>query len=639
MISTFAASAKKENRKYNNTEQMNSGKLLNIKRFPSHDVQIGNIPLGANNPIRLQSMTNTDTMDVKATIDQSIRILNAGADYVRISAPNMQAAHKLKEIKSGLKKAGFNNPVIADIHFNADVALVAAKYVEKIRINPGNYIRGAAKNKVHFSLAETRAELDLARQRLKPLVEVCKEYGTAIRIGTNMGSLSPRIVTQYGNTPEGMVLATLEFLELFRELGFHNLVISLKASKPLIMVQAYEGMVEKMIENKMTYPLHIGITEAGEGENGRIKSSLGICTLLNKGIGDTLRVSLTEEPENEIPFARKITSYYQNVFSQTTTFDKYQFNKLDINEKDIFFPYSKIKAVVVTKEKEKAEKKPGNTDITPIPGKYPAGKLQPDFFFSNDLWQAKINIDKTFIMPVNYLAEKKIKNILPLINAGEKGDVNHKSDGRYLVQLKCSGEDESYKLTAEDKPLAVVANMDNCNDSCNLHSLINVCHSKKIPVIVRKKFCNNNFDDIVIQTGALLGNFLLEKRIQGLWLETDGPEVNTTDLSFGFLQSAGLRITRTEFISCPTCARTSFELQKLLQEVQNRFSGIPGLKIAVMGCVVNGPGEMADADFGFVGTANGKLHLYKGKNPMIKNLEPSQAIEQLTQLLRQHGYI
>ena len=618
---------------------MNLGELVPAYRFPSHEVQIGNIPLGANHPIRIQSMTNTDTMDVQATIDQSIRIINAGADYVRISVPNMQAAHKLKEIKSGLQKAGFSNPLIADIHFNADVALTAAKYVEKIRINPGNYIRCIAKNKIHFTHAETEAELDMLRQRLKPLVEVCKEYDTAIRIGTNMGSLSPRILTQYGNTPEGMVKATFEFLELFRELEFHNLVISLKASKPLIMVQAYEGMVEKMLENNMTYPLHIGITEAGEGENGRIKSALGICTLLNKGIGDTLRVSLSEEPEDEIPFAGKISSYYRNTFLKKTSADEFHINKLDIQEKVLLFPYSKIKAVVVANHIEKDNRTIKNTVQSNSSARYPESNLQPDFFFTHNLSQAEINMDKNYVMSSNHLPGKKTKNILPLVQAGEPARADDELKRNYLLQLNCSNEDESFKLTVDRKPFAVVANMEDCKDVCNFQNIIRACHFKNIPVIVRKKFCNNDIDDIIIRTGMLLGGYLLEKKIQGLWMETDSSEVNTTDISFGFLQSAGLRITRTEFISCPTCARTSFELQKVLHEVQKQFSGIPGLKIAVMGCVVNGPGEMADADFGFVGTANGKLHLYKGKNPVIKNIEPAQAKEQLTQLLRQYGYI
>ena len=618
---------------------MNPGELLGIKRFPSREVRIGNLPLGANHPIRLQSMTNTNTMDVQATINQSIRIINAGADYVRISAPNLQAAHKLKEIKTGLHKAGFKNPVIADIHFNADVALTAAKYVEKIRINPGNYIRSAAKDKIFYTRAETEAELGMALQRLKPLVEVCREYGTAIRIGTNMGSLSPRIVSQYGNTPEGLVMATFEFLELFRELDFHNLVISLKASKPLVMVQAYEGMAEKMLVNGMLYPLHIGITEAGEGENGRIKSSIGICTLLNKGIGDTLRVSLTEEPEHEIPFAGKISSYYENAFSKKTSPAEFKINKLNIKKKEIFFPDSKIKALVIGSRKSKTKKLSDTETQTDISGNYFENEPKPDFLFSEDMSQAQKNNDWNFILPLNYLKGEKPKNVIPLIIGGEPDREDYETEGSFLLQINCTSEDESFKLTVDRKPLAVVAYISNCENNCSLDNIINVCHSKDIPVIVRIKFCNNDIDNIITLTGTLLGNYLLEKRIQGLWLEADASTVNTTDISFGFLQAAGLRITRTEFISCPTCARTSFELQKVLHEVQNQFSGIPGLKIAVMGCVVNGPGEMADADFGFVGTATGKLHLYKGKSPVIKNIEPSQATEQLTNLLRQHGYI
>ncbi len=616
---------------------MSSGNLPFITRFPSHDVQIGEIPMGSNHPIRLQSMTNTNTLNVQATIEQCIRILNAGADYVRISAPTMQAAHKLKEIKSGLIAAGFNNPVIADIHFNPDVALEAAKYVEKIRINPGNYIRSSAKNKIHFNEAETKAELEIARKKLKPLVDICKENGTAIRIGTNMGSLSARIVSHYGNTPQGMVMATFEFLELFRELDFNNLVVSLKASKPLVMVQAYEAMVEKMLESNMKYPLHIGITEAGDGENGRIKSALGICTLLNKGIGDTLRVSLTEPPEDEIPFARKISSFYQNAFSQKNTFQKYHIRKLDDQGSEIFFPFSKIKAVVVESEKIKDNLSSANFTHPGVLEKNPEDKLIADYFYTNDSSLAEKNKDKNFIISLNKLKNTKVKNIISLVDADIIERYDFESE-KSLLQFSCTNDDIIFKLTTDSKPLAVVTYIRNCEETCNLQNLVNICQSNKIPLILRKRFCESDTDDIIIRAAIQFGNYLLEKRIQGLWLEEDSLLVNTTEISFGFLQSAGLRITRTEFISCPTCARTSFELQKVLHEVQNHFSGMPGLKIAVMGCVVNGPGEMADADFGFVGTATGKLHLYKAKTPIIKNIEPSQAVEKLTQILRQYGY-
>ncbi|TVQ93070.1 MAG: 4-hydroxy-3-methylbut-2-en-1-yl diphosphate synthase [Bacteroidetes bacterium] len=622
---------------------MSDNSLFGIARFPSREVTIGDRPLGGNNPIRLQSMTNTNTLDVKATLEQCIRILLAGADYVRISAPNMETAHALKEIKSKLKDAGFYHPVIADIHFKPEVALMAARYVEKIRINPGNYVKVTPNHQTDFTTSDREKEIEQIRQKISPLVNVCKDFGTAIRIGTNMGSLSQRIISQYGNTPEGMVAATMEFIEVFRELDFHNLVISLKASKPLIMVQAYELMVEKMLEENMHYPLHTGITEAGEGENGRIKSALGICTLLNKGIGDTVRVSLTEEPEKEIPFATKITSVFQLPFTRDSN-NSFKPGKTLWSEKDIFFPETKLKAIVieslrkdygkitnkVVTHQEKPDLNDKNSSIAPV----------ADFLFTENLDITTANPERKFIIPSEKFAKEKYSNAKPLFELNEKNTLPGKTGFKnYFIQIPCSAVTKSFTLPFEYKPFAVIAEPDNTNEPHGLDEIITVCQTEDIPVIVRKKFSTKEADEIIGHIAILFGRYLLGKKIQGLWFEAPNLDEDIVKICFGFLQSAGLRITRTEFISCPTCARTSFDMQNVLHQIQKHTDGFPGLKIAVMGCVVNGPGEMADADFGYVGAANGKLHLYKGREVIAKNIEPINAVRKLEEILRQYGYL
>ena len=609
-------------------QPMSRPSIFDIPRFPSHEVHIGNRPMGGKQPIRLQSMTNTDTMDVKATIEQSIRIIKAGADYVRISTPNTASAHKLKEIKQGLKAAGFDHPLIADIHFNANVALIAAQYVEKVRINPGNYIRGVSKTQTSFSQAETQQELDRVKEQLLPLIRVCKDYGTAIRIGTNMGSLSPRIVAQYGNTPEAMVMATFEFLHVFREAGFKNLVVSLKASKPLIMIQAYEAMVQKMLDNNMSYPLHIGITEAGEGENGRIKSALGICSLLGKGIGDTIRVSLTEEPEKEIPFASQLSSVYQLAFTSSEEKAKYTLQKLSPAGQDIVLFEEKIKTIVVEKEELSDEK-------TTVPA---AGT--PDLLFSTRLQSAKLRPGKRFIVPERYIKEEKPDNVWPLKECSP-GQIQQQenADSSLFLQICCSKKTDSFEPVSSVRPGAIIADLKNCEYTGNLDGLVAISQRKKIPLIIKKEFNTAEADHLITQIAVLLSTYLIEQKTQGLWIEAPNLSGGSREIVFGFLQSAGLRVTRTEFISCPTCARTSFDLQKVLKSIQKETSNLPGLKIAVMGCVVNGPGEMADADFGFVGAGNGKLHLYKGKDPLIKNIEPQDALQILMDTLKENGYI
>lgn len=614
---------------------MGTPSIFDIVRFPSHEVQVGAYPLGGMQPIRLQSMTNTNTMDVKATVAQSIRIFEAGADYVRISTPNRESVQKLAAIRKELRAAGFNQPLVADIHFQAEVALEAARHVEKVRINPGNYIKGVSRTQTHFSQAETLIELEKARDNLKPLVEVCKQYGTAIRIGTNMGSLSPRIVAQYGNTPEGMVMATYEFLELFRELDFDQVVISLKASKPLIMVQAYEGMVEKMLRHNMSYPLHIGITEAGEGENGRIKSALGICTLLNKGIGDTLRVSLTEDPEKEIPFANKISSVYQLAYTGKEDNRPFSLKRFSLSEREIAIPFCKHKAIVVSEEPQSTTSYTASHSRAGI-----SKRTEPDLYYSKSIGGITPEADKPYLLPAEIWNPDQAMYTYPIqLCEPENYRLDPTMQGKVFLQVCCDSSRQRFNPINSPKPAAIIADLGNCDFTGSLEDLVDFGQRSGVPVIVRKQFNTSETDDLISHAAILFGSALLERKIQGLWLEAPRLKDNAIDLAFGFLQSAGVRITRSEFISCPTCARTSFDLQGVLHQVQQHTSNFPGLKIAVMGCVVNGPGEMADADFGFVGTATGKLHLYKGKQPIIKNIEPGQAVEKLLEVLKENGFI
>ncbi len=614
--------------------------FFRITRFPSHEIIIGERPLGGLNPIRLQSMTNTNTLDVEATIAQSIRIIEAGADYVRISAPNIRAAEALKEIKSGIRKAGFNHPLIADIHFNAEVAHTAARYVEKVRINPGNYTGGASRIKTHITQEDLAREKEQLYTRLKPLVQTCKKHGTAIRIGTNLGSLSPAIISRFGNSPEGMVQATLEFLEAFRELDFHQLVISLKASKPIVMVQAYERMVELMIENQMTYPLHIGITEAGEGENGRIKSALGICSLLNKGIGDTLRVSLTEDPEREIPFAAKLSSVYQIPFTQTANKRGYHLKKSDFYSPEILVTEDKLKAVVIDENCDAQTTSRRNLPLVTTSIKA-SGKtdLPADYCFTTTPTSAIPLCGKQWLV-----APETAKNLTGQSAAiltelsNEETPVLTSNITGFFIRGCCTGNIRLTPAINDKRFLGIVADMNSCNEEVNLDAWVAFSQQHQVPLILRRNFQTADSDELISHFAMFAGNYLMEKKIQGIWIHAPFLKEDVTGIAFGFLQSAGLRITKTEFISCPTCARTSFDLQSVLKQVQKVAQGWPGLKIAVMGCVVNGPGEMADADFGFVGTGAGKLHLYKGQKILKKNIEISEAPQALLHVLKEAGY-
>ena len=493
-------------------------------------VYIGSIPVGGSYPVRIQSMTNTDTLDTRASVAQCIRIIEAGADFVRLTVQGIREAENLVTIKSELRMAGFDTPLIADIHFNPSAAEVAARIVEKVRINPGNYIdKRASFQKIEFSEKEYNEELEKIHSRILPLINICHENQTAVRIGVNHGSLSDRIMTRFGNTPEGMAVSAMEYIRIFRAENFHRLVLSMKSSDTGVMIRATRRLAEMMINEGFSYPLHLGVTEAGEGEDGRIRSAAGIGALLSEGIGDTIRVSLSEAPENEIPVAKEILQFLAGSAGRVTAPSE------TLSFKTRRKPY---KPEVLTSEN---------------------GIFRNE---SGDL--------------CNY-------NVITLAN-----------DSQPIIK-------------------------DHQNEKIILNAIFNEDGPEKL----------------AIDSASLLGKYFITKQADGICISNNGKiqGEKLKELSFSILQATGARITRVTYLSCPTCGRTKFDLQEAVKKVKSVTAHLTGLKIAIMGCIVNGPGEMADADYGYVGAANGKVHIYRGTVPVLKNISQESAAEELLKLI------
>ncbi len=558
--------------------------LTSYSRFVTRVINIGNTPLGGDYPIRLQSMTSTNTMDTKATVEQSIRMINAGCEYIRIAAPGIKEANNLVVIKSELKKKGYDIPIIADVHFNPKVAELAAGIVEKVRINPGNYADKKRLGKIEYTNKEYCDELERIRIRLFPLIKVCKEYGTVIRIGTNHGSLSNRIMSRYGDTPLGMVESAMEFIRICESSGFGDIVLSMKSSNIRVMVQAYRLLINRMKTEGMNYPLHLGVTEAGNAEDGRIKSAAGIGTLLEDGIGDTIRVSLTEDPENEIPVAKTLVKRYTNRKGHK--------------------PIKPVKTVIVNPfEYNKRETiKVGNIGGDELP--VVISEIET------------INIKEYLVSP------NKTQNIK-------------------IVRL--SAEDASKKnleKVSNDKQVIIVLETNNLHGMAEQRSLFFALIKKKckVPVIILREYKGLSVEEFLLFSSVDLSGLLLDGFGDGIWLKTDNidPKV-VSQTAYGILQATGRRITTTEFISCPTCGRTMFNVQETLENIKKRTNHLKGLKIGVMGCFVNGPGEMADADYGYVGAGKGKVMLYKGKQVIEKSVDEEKAVETLIKLIKKSG--
>ncbi|MDR2474331.1 MAG: 4-hydroxy-3-methylbut-2-en-1-yl diphosphate synthase [Bacteroidales bacterium] len=604
---------------------------FNYKRRKTTEVQIGQTPVGGDNPVRLQSMANTSTMDTDASVRQAVRIIKAGGEYVRFTAQGVREAENLANIKAGIRKQGFVTPLVADIHFNPKAADAAARTVDKVRINPGNFVDSIKTfQHVEYSDAEYSREVDKIRKRFKPLLDNCKANKTAIRIGVNHGSLSDRIMSRYGDTPEGMVESCLEFLRICEEEDFPHVVISIKASNTVVMVQTVRLLVDRMEREDMHYPLHLGVTEAGDGEDGRIRSAVGIGTLLSDGIGDTVRVSLSEEPEMEIPVARKLVNY--------------------IRARENHAP---VHAPVFTACNWIAPTRRDTLPVLNIGGKnHPvviADYSENDFHVSNtELLPDYIYIG---VKPVNNFAANipllldyqawmdDSHNKWPVFNIHEISKIaSIQSRMKFLKISYPQLTDEIMHLLKNDATLVIILQTNHQNGVGEQRAFFHTLSVAgfRTPVIVQRSYAEDDAEDLQIKAGVDFGTLLLDGFADGVMLSNCGhiPAEALTGYAFGILQAARVRTTKTEYISCPGCGRTLFNLQATIARVKAATAHLPSLKIGIMGCIVNGPGEMADADYGYVGAGKNKISLYKGKVCVKKNIPEEDAVEKLIELIK-----
>lgn len=587
---------------------------FNYNRRKSDKVKIGNILLGSDYPIRVQSMTNTDTNDTENSVAQSIRIYEAGGEIVRLTAQGVKEAENLKNIKESLVNKGYNFPLVADIHFLANAADIAAKYVQKVRVNPGNYI-GLVRKSDDYTDEEYQAEYEKIKARFTILLDICKKNNTAIRIGVNHGSLSERMMNRWGDTPRGMVESCLEFLQVCEENDFHNVVISMKASNTLAMVHAVRLLVSEMAKRDMHYPLHLGVTEAGDGEDGRIKSSVGIGALLHDGIGDTVRVSLSEEPEAEIPVAKKLATYI---------IEKQGHDRIvsTVNSDYNFFEYDRRQT----------------SEVLNI-----GGENVPVVFMNKDGEFATL---PDFLLRDNkvYAQDGSIYNVFDTTQLDEL-----KSDNLNAKFLKLSYpelNDKIIDLLKASSDIVVLLSSNHKNQVGEMRAFFHTLLNKgiKTPVVLCTNYTADDLETYQIQAAADLGVMFLDGFGDGIFLEYTNAlapnKIRTEQLNaiaFGILQASRVRVSKTEYISCPGCGRTLFQLQTVIAKVKAATSHLKGLKIAVMGCIVNGPGEMADADYGYVGAGRGKVSLYKKKECLERNIDENEAVAKLIDLIKANG--
>ncbi len=625
--------------------------MLRYERFKTREVGIGTLPLGGDNPIRIQSMTTTDTMDTEGTIAQSIRMIEAGSEYVRITAPSKKEAQNLEEIKKGLRAAGFNTPLIADIHFTPNAAELAARIVEKVRVNPGNYADKKKFNIIEYSDADYKAEIDRIRRKFTPLVKICKEYGTAMRIGTNHGSLSDRIMSRYGDTPLGMVESALEFVRICENEGYFDIVLSMKASNPKVMVQAYRLLVSKMMENGQNYPLHLGVTEAGDGEDGRIKSAVGIGSLLEDGLGDTVRVSLTEEPEAELPVARALVDRFTN-YSHTpvatpievTTFNPYEYHKYPTVQLDNM---GGDKPAVVVADLSGADVNDYDSyaqigySYNAALDKFNMADAAADYaYLGNHIPQ--ISLPGGLIKVVDIQTWNALNDKAGYIPFAKAADIESLPEGSMaFLEVDVSEIIEQLILTIQQKPKAVVV-LSSSEGLAPRHIRNAFMQFQKKglknPVIIKRSYSAKPNQALLLDSAVDLGSVLVDGFGNGLWLLAERTRLDTlNNLSFGILQSTRDRISKTEYISCPSCGRTLFDLQETTAMIREKTNHLKGVKIGIMGCIVNGPGEMADADYGYVGSGPGKITLYKGQEVVKRNIPTAQALDELIQLIKDDG--
>jgi|TARA_B110000003_G_scaffold82009_1_gene83750 (E)-4-hydroxy-3-methylbut-2-enyl-diphosphate synthase len=625
--------------------------LNKYSRFKTREVKVGNITIGGNQPIRIQSMTTTNTMDTIDTVEESIRMIKAGCELVRITAPSKKEAHNLQNIKEELKKRGYNTPLIADIHYTPNAAEIAAKIVEKVRVNPGNYADKKKFENITYTNESYDAEIVRIKEKFLPLVKICKTYGTAMRIGTNHGSLSDRILSRYGDTPKGMVESAMEFLRICREEDYHNIILSMKASNTRVMVQAYRLLVAEMIKEKMNYPLHLGVTEAGEGEDGRIKSAVGIGALLADGIGDTIRVSLTEAPEFEIPVAQNLLKHFEGI-EEHDSIQKITKNPLHS------FDYKRRKTNEVLnigggnvpivmadfclKEKITAASffAVGSNYSVPL-DKWNLTDMAADYVFvgNHDL---DFEVPGTLGVIYNYkkwTVHRKGYPFLTINDYLDEGEISEKLNIVYVCLSDLC--EELFSRLKTDNTAVLMIDTYNENGTAEQRKLFTELMNNgiKTPVIIGRAYGNLSEEQLQLSASSDLGALLLDGLGDGIFIaaENCGSYQSINSLAFGILQASRTRISKTEYISCPSCGRTLFDLQETTAKIRKETDHLKGIKIGIMGCIVNGPGEMADADYGYVGTGKGKITLYKEQEVVEKNIAEDKAVTSLINLIKKYG--
>lgn len=658
-------------------KQLYTSSLTAYERLKTVPVQVGDLILGGSAPIRVQTMTTPDTMDTLKTVEQAIRCIEAGAELIRITAPSKLEAENLLNIKNEIRKRGYRTPLVADIHFTPNAAEIAARIVEKVRVNPGNYADKKKFEFIDYSDLDYHEEIERIRDRFIPLVKICKEYGTAMRIGTNHGSLSDRIMSRYGDSPMGMVESAMEFLRIARSENYHQVVLSMKSSNPLVMVEAYRLLVRTMQDEfNLLYPLHIGVTEAGDGEDGRIKSAIGIGTLLEDGIGDTIRVSLTEDPEFEIPVCQDILARYTNKKKETgiPPIEKIPYSPFEYKRRKTRAIYNiggiHPPAVAADFHQETAMTRESLSRIgygyDVSTDKWMIGDAAADFLYTGNK-TLDFALPGTLKVILNYADWKRMRereNIsieekyFPVYLKEQLREADDWSPTMNFLLLSAPDDysEDLFQLFGKIPGLVIVLSSKNANPVLDMRRFILELMNRHLdlPVILSVACNENTIDKQLIHFAVEAGALLTDGMGDGIWLINEAEKIVNNQVSgrtylvaknnhqflnntaFSILQAARTRISKTEYISCPSCGRTLFDLQETTARIRSVTSHLKGLKIAIMGCIVNGPGEMADADFGYVGSGPGKITLYKGKEVMKRNVNSETAVDELINLLKEN---
>ena len=619
--------------------------LTTYQRLSTRCVNVGHVGVGGENPIRIQSMTTTNTMDTKNTISQSIRMIEAGCEIVRITAPSIKEAENLKNIKEGLRKRGYDTPLVADIHFTPNAAKIAAKIVEKVRINPGNFADRKNFKTYDYTDQTYTNELERIRDKFVPLVRICKENGTSMRIGTNHGSLSDRILSRYGDSPMGMVESAMEFIRIAEDEGYKDIILSMKSSNTQVMVQAYRLLVQKMSSEQMFYPLHLGVTEAGEAEDGRIKSAVGIGTLLEDGLGDTIRVSLTEEPEREIPVAKILVnrkkSLENNGKKNRTTdslpYDPFFYKRRKTNS-IINFGEGQVPRVIGDLSSKNAICR---GDLAPFgyiyaskEDKWHISDQAIDYLY---LGKNEINFEIPGRLRTIYEYKDGTRDFSDLV-LFKKSQIDFIPINE-ITLLSCKDSDNVFEQLKLLPKCIIVLETDNTSAYSSIRQFFMECIKQKVlnPIIVKRDYNNLKSENTLIYAATDIGALQIDGFGDGVWINTSHGNSFSNEVSFGILQASRTRISKTEYISCPSCGRTLFDLQETTEKIRSKTDHLKGVKIGIMGCIVNGPGEMADADYGYVGTGPGLISLYKGQNVVEKNIKAENAVAALIDLIQKNG--